>query len=81
MNGQRTHVPCRVCGVAHSNPMSGSICPHCGPIEAAAHKQHRRDIRRTRRNVEKAAEASKLYKLNEAETVHDLREWIKEFVL
>lgn len=30
----RTYVPCRVCGQAHTNPRSSSICPDCGRNQA-----------------------------------------------
>lgn len=29
-------VPCRVCGAAHNNPSSSSICSPCGATERAA---------------------------------------------
>lgn len=31
----RNHLNCRVCGKAHSNPRSSSICPDCGKLESA----------------------------------------------
>ena len=37
--GVRNWGPCRVCGAAHHNPMSSSICPSCGKVEREASEQ------------------------------------------
>lgn len=36
MTKTRTYSPCRVCGAAHNNPSSSSICSPCGAAERAA---------------------------------------------
>lgn len=35
----RTYWPCRVCGAAHTNPKSSSICPSCGAAESKANAE------------------------------------------
>ena len=65
----RTYRPCRVCGAEHDNPMSSSICPTCGYAEAT----------KTNRMAERPKDKMEL--LDEAETVEELRDWIKEFML
>lgn len=36
MSKTRTWSPCRICGAAHNNPSSSSICSPCGAAERAA---------------------------------------------
>jgi hypothetical protein len=65
----RTYRPCRVCGAEHDNPMSSSICPTCGYAE------HVIGIAIPERPKDK------LELLDEAATVEELKDWIKEFLL
>lgn len=77
MDKQRNHVPCRRCGAAHTNKRSSSLCPDCGEIEASANA-----VARARaEDAAIAAEETKLRELDDAETVHELREWIKEYMI
>jgi ribosomal protein L37E len=70
----RTHIPCRVCGNHHHNLRSSSICPTCGAAEAAENAAEKeRDERENASN--------KYNSFEEAQTVEELKDWIREYML
>ena len=70
----RLHVTCRVCGLAHHNLRSSSICTTCGASEAAenAAQKHSEGITYTQTKHEAFEDAT---------TVEELKEWIREYML
>jgi ribosomal protein L37E len=38
----RTHIPCRECGVTHINPKSSSLCVECGIAAGKLRGDHRK---------------------------------------
>ena len=38
----RTHIPCRECGVTHINPKSSSLCVECGIAASKLRGDHRK---------------------------------------
>ena len=69
----RAHRPCRVCGAEHTNPMSSSICPPCGYTESV--------VAMNSRALELARVDAKEALLDDAASVEELKDWIKEFLL
>jgi ribosomal protein L37E len=70
----RLHIPCRVCGNAHHNLRSSSICTTCGASEAAENAAEKEKDERT-------YTARKCDSFEDAETVEELKEWIREYML
>jgi ribosomal protein L37E len=70
----RTYLPCRVCGDSHQNQQSSSICAPCGAEEAANNAAKRRDD-------ERVQVANKYDSFEDIETVHEMKEWIREYIL
>jgi ribosomal protein L37E len=70
----RTYLPCRECGDIHYNPMSSSICQTCGAVESAQKATDNYDRETT-------ASEDKHQSFEDAETVHELKEWIREYML
>jgi uncharacterized Zn finger protein (UPF0148 family) len=65
---------CHECGFTHSNPRSSTLCPPCGAIrsaESAAEKE--RD--------ERLQEENKQDSFEDAQTVEELKDWIREYML
>ena len=74
MTSIRTHMPCRNCGNHHSNPMSSSICTPCGAAESA-------DNAAEKEKDERTYTARKYDGFEEAQTVEELKDWIREYML
>tara|TARA_B110000503_G_scaffold123714_1_gene189550 strand:- start:323 stop:622 length:300 start_codon:yes stop_codon:yes gene_type:complete len=70
----RTHKPCRECGEQHTNPMSSSICPTCGAVESERKATEAYD-----RETTEAEDKDQSFE--DAETVHELKEWIRQYML
>jgi ribosomal protein L37E len=70
----RLHIPCRVCGNAHQNLRSSSICTTCGASEAA---ENAADKERD----EREEVFHKHDSLKDAETLEEMKEWIREYML
>ena len=74
MTSTRSHMPCRVCGNHHTNPRSSSICTTCGAAEAAENAAEKeRD--------EREEVFNKHDSLKDAETLEELKDWIREYML
>tara|TARA_R110002110_G_scaffold335537_3_gene546203 strand:- start:2656 stop:2880 length:225 start_codon:yes stop_codon:yes gene_type:complete len=74
MINTRTHIPCRVCGNHHHNLRSSSICTACGAAEAAENAAEKeRD--------ERLQEENKQDSFEDAQTVEELKDWIREYML
>lgn len=70
----RNHVPCRECGTEHRNPRSSSLCCSCGEKAADANRVAEAQARdRALAEVE-----DRRREFENAETVHELKEWIRE---
>ena len=65
---------CRVCGLTHSNPRSSTICPPCGAVQGAENAAEREHDERT-------YTARKYDGFEEAQTVEELKDWIREYML
>ena len=73
MSGTRMHLPCRVCGNHHHNLRSSSICTACGAAEAAENAAEKeRD--------EREEVSNKYDSFQDATTVEELKEWIREYM-
>jgi ribosomal protein L37E len=70
----RTYFPCRVCGDAHRNPRSSSICAPCGAAESAQKATEAYD-----RETTEAEDKDQSFE--DIETVHEMKEWIREYLL
>jgi ribosomal protein L37E len=70
----RTYIPCRVCGDQHTNTMSSSICKPCGRAE-------RTQINANERDRETTFTENKYDSFEDIKTVHDMKEWIREYML
>jgi len=78
---ERHWVPCRVCGVTHTNPRSSSICPVCGTEEAAKNKtEGEMEMLRAENEAYEYARIRER-SFENADTVHELKEWIREYML
>jgi uncharacterized Zn finger protein (UPF0148 family) len=65
---------CRVCGYTHGNPMSSSICPPCGRRQAAENAAEKEED-------ERLQEENKQDSFEDAQTVEELKDWIREYML
>ena len=74
MSNTRTHTPCRVCGNHHSNPRSSTICPPCGAVEGAENAAEKE-------RYERLQEENKQDSFEDAQTVEELKDWIREYML
>ena len=66
---RRTFTPCRECGKTHNNPKSSSICDSCGATE------------RRHRLKEEEEILTPMDKLNECESVEELKDFIRDHLL
>jgi hypothetical protein len=77
----RMYQPCRVCKEQHTNPRSSSICPDCGAAEAFTKSYEAAAALHEEECAAQDADERKRTELDNAETAHELREWIKEYML
>jgi hypothetical protein len=70
----RTYLPCRECGDTHRNPYSASICAPCGAASAERKATEAYDRETT-------FTEDKHQSFEDIETVHEMKEWIKEYML
>jgi|TARA_R110000850_G_scaffold247358_1_gene372264 hypothetical protein len=65
---------CRVCGFTHSNPRSSAICLRCERIQSAENAAEREHDERT-------YTARKYDGFEDAQTVEELKDWIRKYML
>jgi transposase len=66
---------CRVCGLTHSNPRSSTICRHCGAVQGAENAAEKERYERLQEVFNKHDS------LKDAETLEELKDWIREYML
>jgi ribosomal protein L37E len=70
----RVNTPCRECGKTHHNLQSTSICASCGAEESERKATEKRERETT-------FTEDKYESFEDIETVHEMKEWIKEYML
>jgi ribosomal protein L37E len=70
----RTYTACRECGDTHQNSRSSSICPTCGFKESQANEWNHH-------NQQEEEAEKKETSFEDIETIHEMKEWIREYLL
>jgi ribosomal protein L37E len=70
----RVNTPCRECGKTHHNLQSTSICASCGAASAERKATEAYDRETT-------ASENKHQSFEDIETVHEMKEWIRDYLL
>lgn len=73
---RRYWIPCRVCGNAHQNPRSSSICPPCGQVEREANARARDEYIRQQAEIDQRIHESSF---NEFMNLSEEDRWRKVF--
>jgi ribosomal protein L37E len=70
----RTYTSCRNCGETHQNTRSSSLCTTCGRNIS---EQNANDKRERKTSFSEVKHDS----FEDIETIHEMKEWIREYML